>query len=80
MRKRQRKVKGSAVVRTAIYFRRISRHLKDHWKAECTRRGKTMSQRLEELMRKDIRDSNRLSAEINPSSKPGHVNLPLLER
>jgi len=79
-KKRRRQLKGSAVIRTTIYFRGISKHLKDHWKANCTRRGKTMSQRLEELMRKDIRESVRLRADINPSSKTGFVNPPLLQR
>lgn len=47
------------VKKKAILIKNISENLHNLWKAFCARRGVSMKDRLEELMREDIRTDRR---------------------
>jgi plasmid stability protein len=44
-------------VRTGVlYIRGLSRDLKDQFKAHCARRGKSMTEKIEELIRQTLKE------------------------
>jgi len=46
--------------KTTLYLRGISTEVKNHFKAHCAKRGKTMTEKIEELMRDTIKKDSTL--------------------